>query len=95
MPRQEAKKARAEGSDALRSAKRHEACLWARSSFSSGVLMIFLPFIHWDFTPYLFGGLHWFDYTTFGISIAIVSIYIILFLVSSYILFNFKDIKNQ
>ena len=57
--------------------------------------MIFLPFIHWDFTPYLFGGLHWFDYTTFGISIAIVSMYIILFLVSSYILFNFKDIKNQ
>lgn len=57
--------------------------------------MIFLPFIHWDFTSYLFGGLHWFKYTTFGISVFIVTIYIVVLLVLSYILFNFKDIKNQ
>ena len=55
----------------------------------------FLPFIHWDFSSYLFGGLHWYEFASFELSLMVVLITIIIILILTYILFNRKDIKNQ
>lgn len=57
--------------------------------------LVFLPMIHWNFIPYLFGGLHWFENATLGLSLFIVAITMIILIIVSYVVFKNKDIKNQ
>ena len=51
-------------------------------------------FPHLDFTQYLFGMISRNIYTNINMSIIVVILYFVILLVSTYILFNKKDIKN-
>ena len=50
--------------------------------------------MNWNFKDYLFGGLNSFMYLNFKKSVLIYIFYVIIILVSMFIYFNKKDIKN-
>ena len=54
----------------------------------------FTIFPHLDFTQYLFGMISRNIYVTINMSMIVVILYFVILLVSTYILFNKKDIKN-
>ena len=58
-------------------------------------LLSFLPFYCWDLSPFMFGGLSENKYSTFGKSLIIDIVTVILLAVLSYVLFKKKEIKNQ
>lgn len=54
-----------------------------------------LPMMHWNLWEYLFGGLPSFEYTSFGVGVFVVSASIIILTILSYMVFKYKDVKNQ
>lgn len=56
--------------------------------------MKFFPTLNWNFEEYLFGGLPTFQYTNLTNSIIVVSIYFILMVILSIVVFKKKNIKN-
>lgn len=58
-------------------------------------VLSFVPFYTWDLTPYMYGGVSSNIYASFGKSLVIDVITLILFVVMTYIIFKRKDIKNQ
>ncbi len=65
------------------------------SEFEQVKWVVLLPMTHWDFTSYLFGGSHWFKYTSFGLSFIIIVVTLIALIAANYLSFKHKDIKNQ
>ena len=55
----------------------------------------FFPTLCWDLTPYWFGGLSPYRYSTFGVSLVVDIVVLILFIAISIFVFNRKEIKNQ
>lgn len=49
---------------------------------------------NWDLTQYFFGGLPEFQGLTFGFSLAVIIVYMIIMLVPTYVAFKKKNIKN-
>lgn len=58
------------------------------------IFLNFTIFPHLDFTQYLFGMISRNIYVTINTSIIVVILYFVILLVSTYIIFNEKDIKN-
>lgn len=55
----------------------------------------FLPIVNWDFSYYLFGGSHWFLHCNLTLSIIVTLVTIAILGVGTYLIFKYKDIKNQ
>ncbi len=58
-------------------------------------LLSYIPFYTWDLTPFMYGGISSNVYFTFGKSLIIDILTIVVFMVVAYIFFKRKDIKNQ
>ncbi len=50
--------------------------------------------LNWDFTDYLYGGSSYFKYTNLKFSVLICLIYFVIMIITSFIVFNKKNIKN-
>lgn len=58
-------------------------------------VLSYIPFACWDLSSFMFGRLSSNAYASFGKSLAVDIITILVLLVLSYILFNKKEVKNQ
>ena len=58
-------------------------------------IVAYMPFYTWDLTPYMYGGLNTNKYATFGTSILIDILTIVLLGILAYVFFNRKEVKNQ
>ena len=58
-------------------------------------ILAYMPFYTWDLSPYMYGGLNTNKYATFGTSLLIDILVIILLCILAYIFFNRKEVKNQ
>ena len=56
--------------------------------------LAWFPTMCWDLTPYLFGGISSFQYSSLGLSIMVSVITLLILIVLSFVLFRKKDIKN-
>lgn len=50
--------------------------------------------LNWDFTEYLFGGMPQFKYINFNFSVIICAIYFLIMVITSFLVFKKKNIKN-
>lgn len=55
----------------------------------------YLPIVNWDFSYYLFGGNHWLSHCNLTLSIIVTVVTILILTIATYLIFNYKDIKNQ
>lgn len=62
-------------------------------SYSIKLLKYFIT-PNWNFTPYLFGGISEFSGITFIFSLIICTIYLLILIIPTFIIFNKKNIKN-
>ena len=73
--------------------------LYFASSIISGVLpskiVAFLPTSCWDFRSYLFGGISTNQYASFGLSVGICLLTILILIMLAVWLFKRLDVKNQ
>lgn len=65
------------------------------SLWLSPKVLAYIPFYTWNLSPYMYGGMNSNKYATFGTSLVIDIVTILVFGVLAYILFNKKEIKNQ
>jgi ABC-2 type transport system permease protein len=63
--------------------------------FLNSKIMSFVPFFTWDLSPFMYGGLSSNQYATLGKCLIVDFITLIVLIISSYVIFNKKDIKNQ
>lgn len=54
-----------------------------------------IPMINWDFRYYLFGGLHWFPYCNLNSSMIVSVVTFVIVMIVAFVVFKYKDIKNQ
>lgn len=65
------------------------------SSWLSPKLVSFIPLCTWNLAPFMYGGMHENVYITFGKSLVIDILFMIMLVVLSFIFFKKKEIKNQ
>ena len=58
-------------------------------------IMRFFVTLNWDFTDYMFGGINRFQYVNLPLSIIVCIVYFLIMVITTFIVFKNKDIKND